>query len=258
MNKIKKAINILRNKGLKIFWSKIVNRVRILIRPFYIKFFIFRKKEKIIREMTNFKSADRDEIFNFIFKKYFGVFSAMQIKEEFSELMKIVENLRPKNVLEIGTANGGALFCFSRLSSDDGNIVSVDLPEGKFGGGYEEWRIPFFESFKKNSQKLHFLRDDSHKDSTLESVIKYFNNQKIDFLFIDGDHTYEGVKKDFEMYGPLVKEGGVIAFHDIAEGSEEYVGGVPKFWKEVKEGRKFREFVDDWSQGGYGIGILFI
>jgi hypothetical protein len=48
-------------------------------------------------------------------------------------------------------------------------------------------------------------------------------------LFIDGDHTYEGVRRDFEMYSPLVRKGGIIAFHDIYPGPEESVGGVPKF-----------------------------
>jgi predicted O-methyltransferase YrrM len=38
-----------------------------------------------------------------------------------------------------------------------------------------------------------------------------------DFLFIDGDHTYQGVKQDFQMYSPLVKKGGIVAFHDIVK-----------------------------------------
>ena len=44
--------------------------------------------------------------------------------------------------------------------------------------------------------------------------------EKIDFLFIDGDHSYEGCKKDVALYMPLLKSGGIIAFHDIgwAEG----------------------------------------
>jgi len=45
-----------------------------------------------------------------------------------------------------------------------------------------------------------------------------------DFLFIDGDHTYEGVEGDFEMYSPLVRRGGIIAFHDIVPGPPENVG----------------------------------
>ncbi|MEO0196406.1 MAG: class I SAM-dependent methyltransferase [candidate division WOR-3 bacterium] len=42
-------------------------------------------------------------------------------------------------------------------------------------------------------------------------------NSKLDFLFIEGNHSYEGVKMDFEMYFPLVRKGGIIAFHDIVK-----------------------------------------
>jgi predicted O-methyltransferase YrrM len=42
------------------------------------------------------------------------------------------------------------------------------------------------------------------------------------------DHA-KGVKMDFEKYSPLVKKGGIIAFHDIIPGSYEYVGGVLSF-----------------------------
>jgi predicted O-methyltransferase YrrM len=49
---------------------------------------------------------------------------------------------------------------------------------------------------------------------TLEEVKRILGGEKADFLFIDGDYTYEGVKRDL-MYSPLVREGGIIAFHDI-------------------------------------------
>jgi len=49
------------------------------------------------------------------------------------------------------------------------------------------------------------------------------NGEPLDFLFIDGDHTYEGVKRDFEMYSPLVRNGGIIAFHDIVKHPPETV-----------------------------------
>ncbi|MEM2073510.1 MAG: hypothetical protein QXO33_03065 [Nitrososphaeria archaeon] len=49
----------------------------------------------------------------------------------------------------------------------------------------------------------------------------------------------------------------IIVFHDIAPGSIECVGEVPKFWKEIKDQYDNREIVEDWAQGGYGIGVLF-
>ncbi len=212
----------------------------------------------MIKELSEFDARDCDAVFTFITKKYFGIFSAMQIKNEFIKLLKRIERKHPKYVLEVGTANGGALFCFAKLASDDAVVISIDLPEGKFGGGYEKWRAPFFGAFRRNGQKIFLLREDSHAPATLERVKEILGGRQLDFLFIDGDHTYSGVKQDFDMYRPLVKKGGVVAFHDIVDGFEEYVGGVPRFWRELKVGCDYEEFVQDWEQGGYGIGILSV
>jgi len=79
----------------------------------------------------------------------------------------------------------------------------------------------------------------------------------LDFLFIDGDHSYEGVKKDFEMYSPLVKKEGIIAFHDIApNGISELTGGVPRFWKEIEKKNCHQEIINNQNQEGFGIGVL--
>lgn len=102
------------------------------------------------------------------------------------------------------------------------------------------------------------IRRNSHDLTTLFELKKILGKRKIDFLFIDGDHTYEGVKKDFAMYSPLVREGGIIAFHDIVLGPSENVGGVRKFWDEIKKGYEYIEIVKDWKQGGYGIGVIYV
>jgi len=77
---------------------------------------------------------------------------------------------------------------------------------------------------------------------------------KIDFLFIDGDHTYEGVRQDYEMYSPLVQKGGYIAFHDIndTERHRQRNVHVAEFWNEL-EGEKIEFNVhSDWA----GIGVI--
>jgi predicted O-methyltransferase YrrM len=51
--------------------------------------------------------------------------------------------------------------------------------------------------------------------ATREAVMKKLNGRAVDLLFIDGDHRYSRVKKDFEMYAPLVRTGGVVLLHDI-------------------------------------------
>lgn len=66
-----------------------------------------------------------------------------QIKEEIIELLKILAKRRPKFILEIGTAGGGTLFQFVRVSSPDAVIISIDLLGGRFGGGYPKWKTSF-------------------------------------------------------------------------------------------------------------------
>jgi len=181
-----------------------------------------------------------------------------QVKEEITNFLKILAMHKPKTILEIGTENGGTLFLFARVSRPDAVIISIDLPGGRFGGGYREWKIPFYKSFAIHEQKLYLIREDSHKLSTLNMVEKVLEGRKLDFLFIDGDHTLKGVKKDFEIYGKLVGNGGIIAFHDIVIGPPENVGDVPKFWNRLRHNFKYVELVKDWTQGGYGIGVIYV
>ena len=181
-----------------------------------------------------------------------------QIEREITELLGLVKGIEPRAILEIGTANGGTLFLFTRMASEDAKVISVDLPKGNFGGGYPVWKSGLFKSFAKNCQAVCLIRADSHKTETLHEVRKILDKRSIDFLFIDGDHTYEGVRKDFEMYSPLVRNGGIIAFHDICPGPSENVGGVPDFWKEISAKYQSRSILKDSTQGGYGIGVLLL
>ena len=96
----------------------------------------------------------------------------------------------------------------------------------------------------------------------IEGILR---DNKVDFLFIDDDHSYEGVKKDFEMYSPLVRKGGIIAFHDIIPDyytkygikTGSWAGEVYKFWNEIKEKYEHLEIIKDRNQDAFGIGVLF-
>jgi len=181
----------------------------------------------------------------------------LQDREEIIEFLKIVERMRPRNVLEIGTARGGTLFLLTRVASEDAVLTSLDLPGGPFGGGYPERMVPLLESFAVERQRIHLMKADSHSEHTRRMVEEVMGGQKLDLLFIDGDHTYDGVRRDFEMYSPLVRKGGIIAFHDICPGPEDKVGGVPRFWAEVSVGRDSKSVIRDPKQGGFGIGMLY-
>ena len=143
------------------------------------------------------------------------------------------------------------MFCFCKLAKEDATIIGVDL------GNYPDWRLRIFEEFKKGNQNLFILSGkDSHKIDTLNEIRSILKGQKLDFLFIDGDHTYTGVKKDFEMYSPLVREGGIIAFHDIVESKFDKKIEVSKFWNEIKSNYEYREIISEPNQDGAGIGVI--
>lgn len=189
-----------------------------------------------------------------------------------SEVLSLLEQLAlepPRHILEIGTANGGSLFLLAGVATTDAHLISVDLPHGEFGGGYPRWRARLYRSFRRASQRIDLLRGDSHSTSMLDRVRKTLAGAQLDFLFIDGDHSYEGVKRDFEMYSPLVRDGGLIGFHDIVpqtsaprgregaiEGGDFRSGAVPEFWRELRDQDEVMEFVDDWAQGCFGIGVI--
>ena len=115
----------------------------------------------------------------------------------------------------------------------------------------------FFKAFKLDNQKVVIIRSDSQNSSTINKVKKKLKEEKLDVLFIDGNHSYEGVKNDFKLYAPLVRKGGIIAFHDIVDVPSYVDVQVNKFWNEIKQSYQHIEFVEDWNQGRFGIGVIY-
>jgi len=181
----------------------------------------------------------------------------MQVRSELLQFAEVVQAIRPSAFLEIGTRNGGTFFLLCRLADPRATVISLDLPSGAFGGGYTVFQIPLFQRMKMPGQKLHLLRADSHKAETRLRVTQALQGSSLDLLFIDGDHTYDGVKLDFEMYSPLVKPGGIVAFHDIVQVDVPDFG-VSQFWGQVKSHHHHREIVEDQGQGWGGIGLVYL
>ncbi len=179
----------------------------------------------------------------------------MQKPQELSELLWLVEEHAPKTVVEIGTYAGGTLYCLCRLAQPDATIASIDKPMGRFGGGYTDERaVEMQRLFPRDRQKLHLIRDDSQNPSTLEALKGILGETPLDLLFIDGDHTYEGVRSDFEMYSPLVVEGGMIAFHDILDHHPDSGCEVARYWNEIKDDYRHVELaVAPYRWGGIGV-----
>ncbi|MBL4700406.1 MAG: class I SAM-dependent methyltransferase [Phycisphaeraceae bacterium] len=191
-----------------------------------------------------------------------GLFRKIAPRQNIDEIKALYENvcqLRPKRVLEIGTARGGSLYLWAQASMDDATIVSVDLPGGKYGGGYPESKTPFYQSFARSQQKLHLQRADSHSPQTLQIVNQIFNGEQLDFLFIDGDHTYEGVKTDFLQYSQLVRPGGIIGLHDILHRPDDSDIHVDRFWNELKIEHQTQELIGGPDSGRtIGIGLVHV
>jgi predicted O-methyltransferase YrrM len=204
------------------------------------------------------KGLNTVQLVDFMFEGIRQMIRPFQVRSEIEGLAQLVASMKPARVLEIGTAAGGTLFLYCQLAADNATIVSLDLPQGRYGGGYYSWRIPLYRSFARKGQTLHLMRQDSHQDQALQKCRVLLNNQKVDFLFIDGDHTYEGVKRDFQMYSGLVRKGGMIAFHDIVVHPPAQGCNVYKFWEEIKPLYRHKEFIRDPDQKGAGIGVIFI
>lgn len=176
-----------------------------------------------------------------------------QNKSELLDCAKFVEKLGVRNLLEIGTQFGGSFFVWCRLAT--GKKISIDLARGPFGGIDEASIIERNNLFESKFRDVHFLNLNSHDESTVEEVKKILGGGMLDFLFIDSDHSYEGVKKDYELYRGLVKKGGYIAFHDINEIADCQ---VDKLWKELKGEKLEINHHESWFElrsnlGGIGL-----
>ncbi|HEX9339693.1 MAG TPA: class I SAM-dependent methyltransferase [Thermoplasmata archaeon] len=187
---------------------------------------------------------------------------------EILQLLRLLAPERPRRVLEVGSAAGGTLFLFARASAPDALLIGMDLAP-RHGGGLSNWRAAFFEkTFPLPPQIVRVVRGDSHDRATVARVRETLANEPLDFLFIDGDHSYNGVRLDFELYSPLVRTGGLIALHDIMPDSLHRcgrrtiadTGDVPRFWSELvgrhRTDHEIIEIVENPDQDGFGIGVL--
>lgn len=129
---------------------------------------------------------------------------------------------------------------------DTGTTIIVDASNGV--GGFTDWTSE--DSFLRQHFAPQIILETSER-----AFYDYFVRQdiKIDYLHIDGDHSYEGVKKDFELYSTLMSENGIITIHDtdqnyhdtfiVTENSKKDFAtfdGPAKFVKELEKN-------NDWN-----------
>jgi predicted O-methyltransferase YrrM len=209
----------------------------------------------VAARIRRFRNANGAQLLSFLNDRFLGIVRPLQVPSEILHLVALVERARPKVVVEIGTASGGVLCLLARAAPEDATIISVDIPEDR--GGYPHWRQRLYRAFGRGRQSMYLVKGDSHMGSTLTRVKEILSGKAIDFLFVDGDHTYVGVRQDFNMYGPLVRKDGLVAFHDVA--FHPYAGPaceVDRFWNEIKAAYEHEEFIENPKQGWAGIGVL--
>ncbi len=189
----------------------------------------------------------------------FPSFLAIQKRGEITGLLETMRRARPATVCEIGSALGGTSFLLARAAAPGATVVYVDQ-------AFDAARKAALRRFAGPGQTVRCLQGSSTDPRIRAALQDAFGGRPLDFLFIDGDHHYEGVSADFAIYSPLVRRGGLIAFHDIVldhgqrfgKPTGNWAGGVPRFWEELK-GRYpggATEFIEDPGQDGYGIGLL--
>jgi predicted O-methyltransferase YrrM len=173
---------------------------------------------------------------------------ASQDRFEHWQLLEILAQMQPARILEIGVHTGLNLKAF--YDAFQGVALYGIEPEP------EHLQFKNFNLIKGRSQDN-------------DVIVEAARSAPYDFIFIDGDHTYEAVKRDFEIYEALVRQGGIIGFHDIMRPAGIAPGvEVRKFWDELRAAQPGDRYtMEIWggssrTDGPHisdapGIGLLF-
>lgn len=181
-----------------------------------------------------------------------------QAESEFGPLLDILKRENVTRFLEIGSRFGGSLWRIANVLPKGSLIVSVDSGTGmggKHAGAVESLKA-CVDELCRIGYRAFFVHAESQNEATVAQVRKF---GRFDAAFIDGDHEYRGVKRDWENYGSLAR---IVAFHDVGwVKPEPYVNSkmveVPKLWAELKQNYRHEEFIDRSNGANYGIGVLW-
>tara|TARA_Y100000816_G_C26068288_1_gene561583 strand:+ start:68 stop:607 length:540 start_codon:yes stop_codon:yes gene_type:complete len=170
--------------------------------------------------------------------------------------------------MEIGVHNGGSISMILSSNNKNINIIGIDLFEDMYDESKHLNKEKFtkYQYFKRdnlsmikthnnlnklkeiynNNSNINLIQGNSYFDETEHKFKKEINNNKLDLLFIDGDHTLDGVKNDYERYSKYVKKGGYIIFDDYHHPIiKEYCNKLLKDNSSIKMITKFKSFKSD-------------
>lgn len=140
--------------------------------------------------------------------------------------------LKPKVVVDLGVDYGFSTFIFGMLRI--GKVYGIDSFDGDIHAGYHS-------DAYNHVMRIHKIIQKEMKNYSVEIIKGYFDdvaqswNKPIDILHIDGLHTYEAVKNDYETWGKFVTANGIIMMHD----THSYPNDVGRFFNELEEPYKF-------------------
>lgn len=154
----------------------------------------------------------------------FGPYRSLRARQTRTELRSMAEVVKahdPDTILEIGTSKGGSLYMWVRSAVPD-FAISLDIDH--------HGRKPLFKEYcNVTGTDLRCITGDSRADATFDAVADALDGTSVDFLYIDGDHSYSAVRQDFERYTSFLAVDGIVGMHDIGDETT----GVPRFWDEL-------------------------
>lgn len=163
----------------------------------------------------------------------------------------LIEAATPGRLVELGTHSGNSYLSFLQCIDElklDTQCFAVDTWQGDEHAGFYD------DSVYQELATFHDQRYQSFSRlvrSTFDDALGHFEDKSIDILHIDGLHTYEAVKHDFESWRPKLSDRAIVLLHyiNVREGSF----GVWKFWEELK--LIYPSFSFSHS---HGLGVLLV
>ncbi len=167
----------------------------------------------------------------------------LQVQAELDWMVDLFRELEPRRVLEIGVHEGGTLKAWMENAPDDTQFVAVDLELHMF-----EWT-----GWLHGLQILRPVKGSSQDDRVKRSIQRH---GPFDWAFIDGDHHLEAVESDVELVLPLIRSGGVLVLHDIANLPHE---GPAEVLERLKVDYEVHTcIVDTDVDAPHGVGAVFL